>query len=103
MAKRWQELREYGLYPVVWAPNLVRTHCSREEIRGIVRVPVEKSAAQAFQDLSKEKWSTLWKILLRAFLFFLQDLPNREFLENSLDLIITGIGVRVWTFPARTR
>ena len=84
MEKRWQELRQYGLYPVVWAPNLVRTHCSREEIRGIVRVPVEKSAAQAFQGLSKEKWNTLWKILLRAFLFFLQDLPNREFLENSL-------------------
>lgn len=84
MAKRWQELRQYGLYPVVWAPNLVRTHCSREEIRGIVRVPVEKSVAQAFQGLSKEKWNTLWKILLRAFLFFLQDLPNREFWENSL-------------------
>lgn len=84
MAKRWQELRQYGLYPVVWAPNLVRTHCSREELRGIVRVPVEKSAAQAFQDLSKEKWNAFWKILLRAFLFYLQDLPNREFLENSL-------------------
>lgn len=84
MAQRWQEMRQYGLYPVVWAPNLVRTHCSREELRGIVRVPVEKSAAQAFQGLSKEEWNTRWKILLRAFLFFLQDLPNREFLENSL-------------------
>ena len=84
MAKRWQELRQYGLYPVAWAPNLVRNHCSREELRGIIRVPVEKSAAQAFQGLSKEKWNTSWKLLLRTFLFFLQDLPNREFLENSL-------------------
>ena len=84
MTKRWQELRQYGLYPVVWAPNLVCTHCSREEIRGIVRVPVEKSVAQAFQGLSKQQWNMLWKILLRAFLFFLQNLPDREFLENSL-------------------
>ena len=85
MAKRCQELRQYGLYPVVWAPNLVRTHCSREEIRGIVRVPVEKSAAAGFPRSEQRKMEHILETSVADLsLLFAGPAPNGKFLENSL-------------------
>lgn len=83
-AKRWEEIREYGLHPVVWMPNLKRTCCTKEQMKKILRVQVRKESRLIFQEYTFREAANLWRIILRLYIRHLENLEKEDFKACSI-------------------